>query len=411
MHNCAIQAGTDNVVCWGYDGAGKATPPDTVNGVSGTATDIAAGGTHSCAIQAGTGNVVCWGDDSYGQATPPDGVNGVSGNATDIAAGFRHSCAIQAGTGDVVCWGNDYDYSGEYYYGQATPPDAVNGASRTAIDVAGGWFHTLAIVEGYEPTRTHTLPPQAGRVDRGERGAWKVSRDRSTYVYGTLGETVFENRSREDVLVFWGGAGCACGGTAYLIQQWVDGEWQHRPLPAPRICLACISTPIRVKPGQRLVQDFGTGLANSLPAVLRVNYRVGSGCGESNHSGCERSHWVPTRPFFVVEGDVEGALLQWARRLGTVDVIFGLGFPSNPTPEERYQALLAEAEMTADLAVFGVEMLPGTSIGALSVRANPESLQFLIEDPRVHRLRQRMRVPRVEDLPLWRRGQARDVER
>jgi hypothetical protein len=40
------------------------------------------------------GNVVCWGDDFYGQATPPDAVNGVSGTATDIAAGTDHTLAI-----------------------------------------------------------------------------------------------------------------------------------------------------------------------------------------------------------------------------------------------------------------------------------------------------------------------------
>jgi hypothetical protein len=40
------------------------------------------------------GNVVCWGDDFYGQATPPDAVNGVSGTATDIAAGYYHTLAI-----------------------------------------------------------------------------------------------------------------------------------------------------------------------------------------------------------------------------------------------------------------------------------------------------------------------------
>ena len=40
------------------------------------------------------GNVVCWGDDFYGQATPPDAVNGVLGAATDIAAGTDHTLAI-----------------------------------------------------------------------------------------------------------------------------------------------------------------------------------------------------------------------------------------------------------------------------------------------------------------------------
>ena len=101
---------TGSVVGWGVDDDGEATPPDAVNGVSGTATDIAAGGEqsaegseHSCAIQADTGIVICWGNDIDGQATPPDAVNGVSGTATDITADGIHSCAIQAGTSKAVC--------------------------------------------------------------------------------------------------------------------------------------------------------------------------------------------------------------------------------------------------------------------------------------------------------------------
>jgi len=140
-HSCAIQAVTGDLVCWGRNNYGQATPPDAVNGVSGTATDIAAGYWHSCAIQAGTGDVVCWGDDSYGGATPPDDVNGVSGTATDITVGWYHSCAIQAGTDNVVCWGSDR-------WGAATPPDAVNGVSGTAIDIAAGYNHSCAIQAG-----------------------------------------------------------------------------------------------------------------------------------------------------------------------------------------------------------------------------------------------------------------------
>jgi len=59
-----------------------------------------------------TGSVVGWGSDYLyrydyppeytGQATPPDSVNGVSGTATDVAAGGEHSCAIQAGTDYIV---------------------------------------------------------------------------------------------------------------------------------------------------------------------------------------------------------------------------------------------------------------------------------------------------------------------
>ena len=54
------------VIGWGLDNDGQALPPASVDGTSGTASAIAAGGFHSCAIQTGTGNVVCWGWASRG---------------------------------------------------------------------------------------------------------------------------------------------------------------------------------------------------------------------------------------------------------------------------------------------------------------------------------------------------------
>jgi hypothetical protein len=89
---------------------------------------------------ASIGAVVGWGRDNYGQATPPDAVNG-SGAATEITAGLYHNCAIQAVAGNVVCWGSDGS-------GQATPPNAVNGVSGTAIDIAAGYYHSCAIQAG-----------------------------------------------------------------------------------------------------------------------------------------------------------------------------------------------------------------------------------------------------------------------
>jgi len=180
-HGCAIQSGTGNVVCWGNNSHGQATPPDAVNGTDGSAERIATGTTHSCAVQAGTRAVFCWGDDSSGQATPPDEVNGVDdtalrvaagdgfscavriagrsvicwgangfgkgtapdevngdpGRATDVAVGLDHACALQRITRIAICWGNDS-------FGQATPPDGVNGTSGTAIRIAVGARHSCA---------------------------------------------------------------------------------------------------------------------------------------------------------------------------------------------------------------------------------------------------------------------------
>jgi hypothetical protein len=146
-HSCAIQAGTGNVICWGDDNLHQATPPDTVNGISGTASAIAAGSYNSCAIQASTGNVVCWGAPIPFWSMPPDSVNGNSGTASAIAVGGQHRCAIQAGTDEVVCWGSKDDFWGAYS-GQATPPDAVNGVSGTASDIAAGYVHSCAIQAG-----------------------------------------------------------------------------------------------------------------------------------------------------------------------------------------------------------------------------------------------------------------------
>ena len=114
FHSCAIQSGTGAVVCWGSDSFGQASPPASVDGTTGSAIAIAAGSFHSCAIQSVTGAVVCWGDDSIdcfenpdvperagscaslwnGRASPPASVDGTTGSASAIAAGSRSSRAI-----------------------------------------------------------------------------------------------------------------------------------------------------------------------------------------------------------------------------------------------------------------------------------------------------------------------------
>jgi hypothetical protein len=137
-HSCAIQAGTDAVVCWGADSWDQATPPPSVDGTAGTAAAIATGGSHSCALQAGTGVVVCWGRDVYGETSPPPSVDGTAGTATAIAAGDHYSCAIQGGTDAVVCWGAPID-------ADAIPPPSVDGTRGTAIAIAAGSRRMLAI--------------------------------------------------------------------------------------------------------------------------------------------------------------------------------------------------------------------------------------------------------------------------
>jgi hypothetical protein len=151
--SCAIQAGTDAVICWlpsvtWFQEPREIPVPDSVNGTSGTASAIAAGLYHSCAIQAGTDAVICWNPRGEPQEVP-DSVNGTSGTASAIAGSRYHdlrgpedtACAIQAETGAIVCWGDDS-------YGQATPPPEVNGATGTASAVAVGPFSACAIQSG-----------------------------------------------------------------------------------------------------------------------------------------------------------------------------------------------------------------------------------------------------------------------
>jgi hypothetical protein len=67
-----------------------------VDGTEGTAWAIATGRDHNCAVQANTGKVVCWGFNYSREATPPATVDGTEGTATAIALGTTHSLAIAA---------------------------------------------------------------------------------------------------------------------------------------------------------------------------------------------------------------------------------------------------------------------------------------------------------------------------
>jgi hypothetical protein len=113
------------VVGWGYNAAGQATPPAGLTGVVG----VAGGGGHSLALLA-DGTVVGWGSNGAGQATAPAGLS----DAVAVAAGTDHSLALRA-DGTVVGWGWDGS-------GRATPPAGLS--SVVAIDA--GEAHSLALL-------------------------------------------------------------------------------------------------------------------------------------------------------------------------------------------------------------------------------------------------------------------------
>ena len=125
-------------VCWGF---GRYDYP-----LSQRFTDISAGGDHTCAIRVGERDLVCWGDDEHGQASPPGGERfigpepePVSPQAPEvplvsISSGDDHACGLD-GDGVVHCWGsNDY--------GRSTPP-----AGEKFISVSAGEDHTCGVLQ------------------------------------------------------------------------------------------------------------------------------------------------------------------------------------------------------------------------------------------------------------------------
>jgi len=307
IHSCAIQAGTANAVCWGFGRYGQATPPGAVNGVSGTATDIAAGGFHSCAIQAGTANVVCWGSDFWGPATPPDAVNGVSGTATDIAAGIDHNCATQAGTGNVVCWGRDN-------FGQVTPPDAVNGVSGTATEIAAGGFHSCAIQAGTGNTVCWGLdtwrqatPPDAVNGVSGIATAIAAGRSHSCAIQAGTGNVVCWGRY-VDGETAPPDAVNGVSGTATAIA--AGGFHSLAIFGPPADCLCEVQN---INPNQVVLRNVGTGGrgSDSTRKMIMTYHAVdapGATCDPGEFS-------APTRINLKMEDDSGNILIDSAKTI------------------------------------------------------------------------------------------------
>lgn len=118
--------------------------PELVNGLSSTATAVAAGGRHSLALLS-NGTVVAWGDNESGQlgdesfalSDVPVAVKGLSG-VSAVAAGANFSLALLS-NGTVEAWGEgEHGELGDGVDKESDVPVAVKGLTGVKAIAAGG---------------------------------------------------------------------------------------------------------------------------------------------------------------------------------------------------------------------------------------------------------------------------------
>ena len=185
------------VKTWGDNGSGQlgngtynnSCIPVPVTGLDAAVTSIAAGASHAVALL-GNGAVKAWGNNTMSQlgsagnsSNIPLTVSGLGGTVTAIAAGFFHSVALFA-DGTVKAWG--YNLQGQLGNGtnlNSVTPVNVSALGGTAIAVAAGYLHTVALLDdgtvrswgikwptrlGYPDTSSSNIPEPvvglAGRV-------------------------------------------------------------------------------------------------------------------------------------------------------------------------------------------------------------------------------------------------------
>ena len=163
--SCARLTG-GSVWCWGDNqsgqlGRGSTSPssssaPTAVAG-TGNVSVLSAGGKHACTVTT-AGAVRCWGANASGQvgdasfvdAYSPKDVTGVSGTAVDVAAGGTHTCAVTQ-TGAVQCWGDNT-------FGQLGTGDNTSRNAATAVTGLATIFTTTTVAATVPPTSPTTAP-------------------------------------------------------------------------------------------------------------------------------------------------------------------------------------------------------------------------------------------------------------
>ena len=156
-HVCGLTV-DGRVYCWGGNGHGQLgigshewqTTPNDIG--IGAVNAVAAGPDNTCALVS-EGDVYCGGDNDYSLVTT-DGVADVTqpapvpdtAGAAEVVLGDDHACLRRA-DGTVACWGDPRRVGGGAGGAGGATVDDVTGIT-TAIDLAAGWLHTCAIVDG-----------------------------------------------------------------------------------------------------------------------------------------------------------------------------------------------------------------------------------------------------------------------
>jgi hypothetical protein len=163
-HACAVTT-AGAVLCWGDNNAGQLgdgtrtfrNTPVAVSGQGSGVQSIALGYYHSCSLST-AGAVSCWGynavgalgDGSTGDANnarlTPVPVVGLGSGVREIAAGYEHTCATTT-AGAMQCWGwNVHGQLGDNSTTNRLAPVPVAGLSSGVQAMAGGVYHTCAMV-------------------------------------------------------------------------------------------------------------------------------------------------------------------------------------------------------------------------------------------------------------------------